>query len=162
MQQIIDAMLDLWEKDREYGLALTAGLSDADFVDQPRPGMNHPAWVLSHLNLYHQPIVGIIRAQSFTDPKGHRFGNGSQPIPDPAAYKSPAELRSDFDAGHRAVEAALREEGVAALGREVVLERWKASMHNVPSVLLYLMTRHQGIHLGQLSAWRRVRGLPAV
>jgi hypothetical protein len=46
--------------------------------------------------------------------------------------------------------------------RAMPLERWKATFPKVGSILGYLMLVHESTHLGQISMWRRVQGLPAV
>lgn len=38
----------------------------------------------------------------------------------------------------------------------------RREMPTLGDLLLYLLCTHEGIHLGQLSAWRRAQGLPAV
>jgi hypothetical protein len=43
-----------------------------------------------------------------------------------------------------------------------MLPRWKEIMPTVGIALPYLLLVHENQHLGQLSAWRRVLGLPAV
>jgi len=48
------------------------------------------------------------------------------------------------------------------LDQAVVLERWQQFMPTAGIALPYLMLVHENTHFGQLSAWRRVQGLPSV
>lgn len=162
MRELVNALSRQWKLNGDYGLSLTADLNAADFVDQPTPGANHPAWILSHLNTYHVPIAGVVRNEAFADPRGATFGMGSKPVADASVYKSPQALREDFAAGHALVQKALDEATDKALMQPTVLERWRERMPLTAEALMYLMVRHEALHLGQLSAWRRLRGLPAV
>ncbi len=162
MSTMIDGLLFGWEKNLAYGLKLIDDLSDDQMAFQPAPGMNHPAWIFAHLEAYHPVIVAMVQGETFDDPKGHRFGMESKPEPDPGLYPSKAELRDAWEKGHADVAESLREHDEVALERGVKLERWKPIMPKVGIALPYLMLVHENTHLGQLSAWRRVQGLPAV
>lgn len=155
-------MLIFWERNATYGLRLTEGLSAAEFVAQPAESVNHPAWVLSHLCAYHRVLLPMIRGEPFDDPADAPFGMRSQPEPDAALYAPPDELRQAYSHGHVAVASALREIGEAVLERPVPLERWRNTLPTMPAVLMNLLVWHETVHLGQLSAWRRVLGLPPV
>jgi hypothetical protein len=70
-------------------------------------------------------------------------------------------LVADFDAGHDAVAAALRETDASILQSEMPVERLRERFPQVGVILPYLVVRHEALHLGQLSTWRRTMGLPA-
>ena len=123
---------------------------------------NHPAWIFSHLNVYLPIIASIIQGKPFEDPKGHPFGMQSKPESDASIYASKDELVAAFVKGHEEVSRLLSETGDAALHREIELERWKPVMPTSAFALPYLMMNHENIHLGQLSAWRRIQGMPSV
>lgn len=159
---MIDTMLMYWNRNARAGLALTQGLNRDEFADQPAEGMNHPAWVLSHLNAYTPAILGVLRGEVFDDPRDAAFGMLSSPLPDASVYDEPEALRSAFAAGHEDVAVALREQGDAALLRPVTLARWRDASPDTAAVLMNLLVWHETYHLGQLSAWRRVRGLASV
>ena len=162
MSTLIDGLLFGWNKNLEYGTNLVADLSEEQMALQPAPGTNHPAWIFSHLGAYHPVIASLILGEEFEDPKQHRFGMLSKPEPDASLYGSKAELQAAWEKGHADVAAALSDEGEIALERSMKLERWKAIMPKSGIALPYLMLVHENTHLGQLSAWRRVQGLPAV
>jgi hypothetical protein len=124
--------------------------------------MNHPAWVLSHLNAYHPVIVALLQGKTFDDPKEHPFGMKSKPVVDAGAYPAKQALVEAFVRGHEAVVAALQEADPAVLDGEVMLERWRKYFPSVGVVLGYLTLLHEATHLGQLSAWRRVQGMASV
>ena len=159
---MIDLLLFSWEKNLGYAQRLIADLDDEAMVRQPAAGTNHPAWVLSHLNIYHPVIVSLIRGETFPDPKDHRYGMQSKPVADRAEYPSKGELIQTFATGHEQVESALRQAPVEAWHAAVTLPRWQQAMPTVDVALGYLMLHHEAVHLGQLSGWRRVQGLASV
>lgn len=162
MSTAIEGLLFSWGKNLAYGQNLVADLSDEQMGVQPVPGMNHPAWVLSHLNAYHPVIEHVIKGELFDDPKDHPFGMKSKPEADRSVYASKEKLVADFVAGHERVEKALRAAGDAVWTKPIVLERWVQVMPTAAIGLPYLMLVHENTHFGQLSAWRRVQGLPSV
>ncbi len=168
MSVIIEGLIYAWRKNLDYGQRLVADLSEPQMVAQPGTApadgsvINHPAWVLSHLNLYHSVMAALIRGQTFPDPREHPFGMKSKPVASRNAYPAKPELVDAWVKGHEAVEAALRERGEPALQVDVSLERWRALMPKVGNALPYLMLVHENTHLGQISMWRRVQGMPSV
>lgn len=166
MSSIIEGYLFAWNKNKEYAPKLVADLSDADMTLQPvpdgQPPSNHPAWVLSHLNVY-VPIIGsIIRNEAFEDPKGHRFGMLSKPELDRSIYASKDELLHEFLVGHDEVTKLLAAADNSMFDQKVQLPRWSEVMPTAAVALPYLMFNHENGHLGQISAWRRIQGMPSV
>ena len=166
MSTLIEGLLFSWQKNKDYGQRLVTDLSEEQMVVQPNPGarsvMNHPAWVFSHLNAYHPVIVSIIKGESFEDPAQHRFGMKSKPEADRSIYASKDELVQAYVQGHDDVTAALTGATDAVFDHTIDLPRWKPVLPNAGIALPYLMLLHENTHLGQLSAWRRVQGLPSV
>ncbi len=163
---IIDGYLFAWKKNADYGPKLVADLSNEQMVAQPATDpnapANHPAWVLSHLNVY-LPIIGaIIKGEEFEDPKGHQFGMNSKPQSTRDVYASNEELVQAFVDGHEQVAELLGNADDSVFANEIKLERWKKVMPVAGIALPYLMFNHENGHLGQISAWRRVQGLPSV
>lgn len=162
MSLFIESIIIGWGRNLDYARRLVADLSEDRMVYQPAVNMNHPAWVLSHLNIYHPVIVAMLGGRPFEDPRGHRYGQLSKPLPNPAEYASKQELVSAFERGHADVVEALRVAGEEAFEAPMPLERWHGPFPKVGSILPYLMLVHENVHLGQVSAWRRVQGMPSV
>lgn len=165
MSIAIEGLIYGFKKNMDYAAKLVADLSEEQMIWQPAGSAavaNHPAWVLSHLNVYLPIMTALIEGRQFPDPKTHRFGMQSKPELDRQCYAAKPKLVDEFLAGHEQVIQTLRREGESALERETSLERWKPIMPQVGIVLPYLMLVHENTHLGQLSAWRRIIGLPAV
>ena len=166
MSNIIEGFLFAWNKNKEYGPKLVADLDEAQMTMHPAPSdsapSNHPAWIFSHLNVYLPVIAAIIKNEPFDDPKEHRFGMLSKPEADASIYASKDELISTFLAGHDEVANLLQSSDDSIFSQSVQLPRWAEVMPMASVALPYLMFNHENQHLGQLSAWRRIQGLPSV
>ena len=162
MSLFANSLLIAWNKNRDYAQKLVADLGDEQMVVQPVPGTNHPAWIFSHLNAYHPVMRALMRGQVFDDPIGHKFGMKSAPISDVSVYLPKVELMAEFQQGHDQIVKIVESAANSAFEQPMTLERWKASFPAVGNAMAYLMLLHESLHLGQLSAWRRVQGLPAV
>ncbi len=161
MSLFIESLLIGWDRNADYAKRLVADLIESQMLLQPG-GANHPAWIFSHLNLYHPVLIAMLHGHQFEDPKIHKFGMQSKPLQDAALYGPKQPLIDAFIKGHNDVAATLREVGEAAMSLPMPLERWKAPFPKVGSIIGYLMHVHESTHLGQLSTWRRVQGLPSV
>ena len=71
-------------------------------------------------------------------------------------------IRDRFVSEHETIAKLLEAAGPECLENEIVLERWKAFFPTAAVALPYLMLLHENLHLGQLSAWRRIQGMPSV
>ena len=160
---LINGLLFGWQKNVDYGTKLVADLDEQQMGLQPNnDAVNHPAWIIAHLNLYHPVITALIKGEPFDDPKGHEFGMQSSPQADRSIYPSKSELVDQWTAGHEQVASALGAADDAAMAQAMTLERWQTAMPTVGQTLPYIMLVHENIHLGQISAWRRIQGLASV
>ena len=148
------------------GRNLVADLTEEQMTLQPAPSgeapSNHPAWVLSHLNVY-MPLLSLaIDGKPFEDPKEHEFGMQSKPLADASVYASKEKLIGDYVAFHEQVIGQLEAAGDSVFETAIQLPRWQPVMPTVGFCLPYLLCNHENMHLGQISAWRRIQGLPSV
>lgn len=146
-----------------YAEKLAADLADDELAQLPLPGMNHAAWVLGHVALGSDFVALLLGQATLTGPEWMKlFGPGSTPVADRAAYPSKNELLATLRATHaRAIELV----GQAAseqLDEPNTTPFFPAEFPTVGALITHLMTTHAALHLGQLSAWRRVLGKAAV
>ena len=164
MEQIARAILISWRRNGAYALRLVSDLSPEDFTAQPVRGrvLNHPAWVLSHLNVYTPITAAMLRRKEFADPIEHRYGQKSEVTQDGSGYAPAGELIEAYGAAHDDAERALIDADPGVFATANPLERWRAVHPTVGDMLVTLMVKHESGHLGQLSAWRRAMGLARV
>jgi hypothetical protein len=161
---ITDALLHTWAAQREYAARLLADLSQEDMTRQPIPGitMNHGAWTIGHISAYPPVLAAILRERPFADPKDHRYGRDSKPSSNPRDYPPKEVMAKEFFGGHDDLAAALAGAGSGVLGKPIPLARWQQRFPIIADAVIHLMLHHESAHLGQLSAWRRACGKPAV
>lgn len=128
---------------------------------------NHPAWAYGHLALYPAKVMEHLgrEAGAARVPAGWEalFKNGVEcrDDPDGRVYPSMAEVVKFFHASYGAAIGALAEADDAALaGPNPTEGRMRELFPTLGSMLLFYMSGHPQIHLGQVSAWRRMMGLP--
>ncbi len=161
MTPLTSAIAITWERNASYAQRLLAGVTPEMITAQPVPGrvINHPAWIMSHLNLYAGIAVSLARGEAIEDPAEHRFGAKSEPLPDSRAYDAPEQLLSRWQQLHQEGMAALKVADERRTGAPTPIERWRSLHPTVGDMLVTLMVKHEAGHLGQLSAWRRAMGL---
>jgi DinB superfamily len=158
------AILITWKRNGAYGRRLVEDLAPDQWLAQPISGrvMNHPAWIVSHLNVYAPIAAALCRGAGFDDPIDHRFGQKSKVALDPAEYAKSSALLAEYSRLHIDAQAALEIAGDGVFAAPNPLERWRAVHPSVGDMLVTLMVKHESGHLGQLSAWRRALGLASV
>lgn len=141
---------------------LTADIDDADLAAQPVAGMNHPAWILGHIAVTNDGAAKILGEPAACPPEwGPLFGPGSPLSPQRSDYPSKGELLSALETGHERVlrGAAQVSQRRLAIPNTAVLSDVFPTLGDLVS---HLMVTHPTLHLGQLTVWRRCRGLPSV
>lgn len=148
-----------------YAQKLVADLTEEQMVLQPVPGktMNHAAWVLGHLA--YAANSANARLKGLPNPASpaviELLGNKSVPQSDRSKYASKAELLKSLEDAHAALAVTLRaatDEQLSAPSPEPMNKRFP----KVGDFVVFIMTAHQVLHLGQFSALRRAAGLPSV
>jgi DinB superfamily len=160
----VESIVYGWDNQLGYALALVEGLSDAQFVLRPGGAMNHPAWILGHVSMYHGVVAQLLAGEPVDDPKDNPlFGfAGHGPLEGISPYGSARAMIDRFAEGHEQVAQALLAAPPEAFTRPPSLPRWAARYPTVEFMLPDLLLSHESLHIGQLSLWRRAAGLPSV
>ena len=151
---------------RHMTLKLVADLSDDQMVFQPAPNMNHPAWVFGQLILVDYAFLTLVTGQPapdwINDEYRAVYGGKSQPVSDKSKYKGKQWYLDELSKVRALMLARMEtitpEELNAPHPDPARRERFPTVAH----ALFMYGTWHEAYHAGQLSAWRRVQGLPAV
>lgn len=163
---MLDSYLMVLNHTRNQTLKLVADLNDDQMVAQPAPKTNHAAWVLGHLLQSDYSFLTLITgtpAPAWIDDAWRGiYGGKSEPVSDKSKYKPKSFYIEKL--------AAVREQIVAKLKTMKPEDFQKphpdpARRERFPTVghmVMFYGTWHEAYHSGQLSAWRRVQGLPPV
>lgn len=140
-----------------------ADVSAADMVGQPNGVPNHPAWVIGHLTYSCELVGGVIGlAPWLPEGWGKRFGPGSVPVSDVRVYETKEGLlRILGDAEARIADGVgrLDETSLDAAFPDAAL---RALFPTVRHALTQVLVGHTANHVGQVTVWRKLMGLPAM
>ncbi len=159
---MLDAVLRIYDYNLQQLRKLVQDIPDDQMCSFAGPLVNHPAWVLGHL-CQTADLAGVLLGLEPTLPDGwaERYGRGSTPAEDPSRYESKTELLDRLQTLHERVAGALRDRDAASLDVPTPHERLKTRFPTLAEALVFILIGHESIHLGQLTAWRRAKGLPS-
>jgi DinB superfamily len=142
---------------------LLEGIDDEKRTHQPSAGMNHPAWIAGHL-VSTMEFAATMAGTEYKAPEGWNelFGMSSTPVDDAAKYPALAEILAELDKAVETVGPALDKISAETLGAEMPDEGFRKMMPTVGDGLTFILNGHITMHVGQLSAWRRSCGMPAL
>lgn len=160
----VESIIYAWDNQLRYAVALLEDLTDEQMVLRPGGNMNHPAWILGHVSLYHPLVAKLLAGETIDDPGSDPlFGfKGQGPLDDVAAYGSKSAQVERYSTGHEQAAQALLAAAPTDFTRPPSLPRWADAYPTVEFMLPDLIIFHEAMHIGQISTWRRAAGLPAV
>ena len=154
-----------------YAERLLAGIDNDQFGRLPHVGeqviqSNHPAFIYGHLSLYAPKIIANLGGDPMDLPEGFEnlFSKDAQCVDDPeqTLYPSRDVIVDAFFGGYRQVLEDIRNASDTVLARDNPTPgRLRELFPKLGSMTAFYVGGHCMIHLGQLSAWRRVMGLAA-
>lgn len=149
---------------RGYGDMLIDGIDPAKVFVPLTDGGNHPAWQLGHLAwVGYRMAVGLGgEAGIDLDAWEKKFSKQAPSTPDAAYYPTWKEIIEAWRDAHARLDAAAASatpEALAVANTHPILGKPFPTMGPFAG---FIMTTHEAMHLTQLSAWRRVQGMPAL
>jgi len=167
----MEAILRLYDWNLQYTKALVADLTASQCTESGGPGLeNHPAWTVGHLVTgadllaedlgLERDILGEWR-ELF-----ERRGPGDPRLPaaDCSVYPPMGDLLNELERQHLRVEQAWLEKMDVREHKNPKLNdpfawRFGGALPTLGDAALFLGISHEAMHLGQLAAWRRAKGL---
>ncbi len=148
-----------------YGETLTTNIPAEDFAHIPHPGMNHPAFCLGHLSLYPNELLRLLgRKEHIVDKPDFvpLFQAGTQCVEQDGRYPPKHDITRFYFDRHHVLCDALADVGdkLPGLMQGCPHSPFKRWFPTIGATLIYYLNNHHMQHLGQISAWRRVMGLP--
>lgn len=135
---------------------------ESRMTEQPDTIVNHPAWTLSHLNAYAGLLLLLLDDPSVPAPEVDaemaRFGYGTTPVADPAAYATKRELLDRFRERSVRIAAVVAEKHSVYFPKPTP-EKFQAYSPTIGDIAITLLVAHPPHHLGQLRQWRRAAGI---
>ncbi len=148
-----------------YCQRLSADIDESRLVEIPAEGLKPPVWILGHLAIVGDMGRSLFGGSKICPEAWHtQFapGSDSSSLPDPVPSK--ADLVSAIDAGYRDLQKLVQAADPQTLAAPNPLPMPFLQQHlpTVGDLVAHVLTTHMAYHLGQLSTWRRVAGLPEV
>lgn len=159
----ISPILDVHKMISGFILLAVEDVPESRITEQPGTLVNHPAWTLSHLNAYSGVLLTMLDDPSVqsADAEMERFGYGTIPVPDPAAYAPKQELIDQFRVRSERLAAVVAQKHADYFPRPAP-EKFQPHALTIGHIAITLLVAHPPDHLGQLRLWRRVAGMGAI
>lgn len=138
--------------------SLVKDLSDEQMVSQPNGVINHPAWTLRHLASSSNFLAKALGLESTTPAEWEAPSPDGVPSGNASDFPPRDELLAALKAQHERVAEAVSNADPALFAKDSD-EQMRSYFPKVGDMIDYMLTAHEGTHIGQLSAWRRAMGL---
>lgn len=148
---------------RHFAKSLVKDIDDADMAKQPFEGANHPAWILGHIIVTTDGVLKLLGQEPTSSPEWQSlFGRGSTVSSDRSIYPSKEALLAALETAFDRANSAASEASEYQIAGPHHVEMLQRGLPTKGDLIALLLTTHVAQHLGQLSAWRRAMGRPAM
>ncbi len=152
------------------GLRMTLGYADKlvqtipaeKFSHMPRADLNSPGFCIGHLALYASTVAGMLGNKELGDAPagyGELFNHGLPCVDRPGFYPSKDALVAEFTKGWMKVADILPGVDEAVFAQANPMTQMAEKLPTVGAMVAFMCLAHNQMHLGQISAWRRVMDL---
>jgi hypothetical protein len=170
MGQVAEAIVKCHVRMRMLSEKMLNGVTPAQFSRLAAPGgvviqSNHAGWVYGHLAIYPARMLTLLGGDAnaaavpaaFTD----LFKDGTPCLDDAngTIYPAMEEVTKGFFRGHEAFASHVMTLSNDVLLREHPDEARRVNFPTVAAHVNFMLNDHIALHLGQVSAWRRMLGL---
>jgi hypothetical protein len=156
----------------KYGERLATGIPPEQFARLAAPGgvsvqSNHPSFVYGHLSLYPVRILQALGASTVgfepTEEFLKVFDRTCQCVDDPQGtiYPPMEAVLQQYRSSYTAAAQAIRNADLNLLAAENTNEAMRARFPSQAAMFNFYLSGHVMMHLGQISAWRRMMGMSA-
>jgi len=143
-----------------YAEGLLKEIPEERMAEQPFPGVNHPAWIIGHLTNTADAVAVILGgSKELPESWPKLFGRDSEPTSHREDYPGKAELLDLLKSRYWAVQQLLSTVPESLLKAANPRPQMQDRLPAVSDLVSFVLTGHFGIHLGQLSTWRRLVGM---
>jgi uncharacterized damage-inducible protein DinB len=150
---------ELLNKSRGFVHTLAKDIDESNQLHQPVPNGNHCLWILGHLAVTDNGMIGQIDESKQADKEGYwdLFGMGSQPTADADRYPSRQEVEAYLTERRETMLSLV--EGLSDEGLAGPTSGFFTAVAPTLGGLLLMAATHDGFHNGQLSVIRRSLGM---
>ncbi|MSR44941.1 MAG: DinB family protein [Phycisphaerales bacterium] len=145
-----------------YAEKLLVSIPADQFAVMPKSDLNSPAFCIGHLALYAPwvcEMMGHPQADALPSTYEPLFKNGAPCVATPGHYPSKDELVIHFTKGWNRVALLLPTVADAQFAKPNPVAHMVERAPTIGALVSFMCLAHNMMHLGQISAWRRVMGL---
>jgi DinB superfamily len=141
-----------------YAKQILADIDDANMCQQPL-GLNHPAWLLTHLATAADYAASLLGGKGVCPANWNEISDTKKPLTQNRSdYPSKDELIKTFEAAYKNAANLYQSKSQDDLNKPQKLGFFETELPTVGDMATFLIVAHANLHLGQLSAWRRAAG----
>jgi hypothetical protein len=141
-----------------YAEMICGDVEDREFASRPG-GVNHPAFILGHLGLTADYTASIAGGKGVCPASWNSLFDQKKPLSENRSeYPSKDELLKTLRAATENALNAVEKLSADKLDRPHEQGWFEKELPTMRDMLCFLLVGHAGIHVGQLSAWRRMTG----
>ncbi|MHC4562729.1 MAG: DinB family protein [Planctomycetota bacterium] len=152
-------LIEVSRLNAQYAEANLADIPDDRMCYRPNDGMNHPAWLVGHIVFSYEGMVSMLGGESKLPEGWKELFDTFEMADEPERYPSKQQLTDALKDAHRRLETLVEAVSPVVLERPIEDENFKEVFPRVGDLLTGIMTIHEAVHLGQLSAWRGALGM---
>ncbi len=130
--------------------------------EMPAGGGNSPGWIVGHLTLGSWFGVALLDGREIDENLLKHYGPGSASDVPVDQRLEKADLLAEEQEAADAFLAAIEAADPAAFDKPQQTGILEKAFPTVGNMLSHLLASHYSMHTGQLSAWRRNRGMPSI
>lgn len=146
-----------------YAEQLVTTIPADSFAKMPMKDLNSAAFNIGHLSVYGDRICAMLGRNDLVQPMPYSadlFKAGAACLDQPGLYPAKDVLVATFfERQRRAIEAFAGAPESALAAENPAEGRFKEMFPTIGGAVAFLLIGHVQMHLGQISAWRRVMGL---
>jgi len=137
----------------------TKGMSNEQMVQQPNGIKNHALWNMGHIAVTLDGVVAMLGGQKTLNADWDKlFGGGSQPVADMKAYPTLEQMQKTLESlSNKAFEMYVNAPSDLLRSANPHAKMMPACP-TLGSMVVFLLSGHIGVHVGQISVWRRAMG----
>ena len=147
---------------RQLLTQLVSGIDSAELYEQVGESGNSPGWILGHLSVVNQLGVQMLGGTGPSAEAMQMFGPGSPGVPDPATRPGKEFLLQLEQSSAAQLREAIEGAPEQALNSPQPSQFLKERFPLVKDMLGHMLVSHLSLHVGQLSTWRRAKGMPSI
>ena len=157
---MITYLLHTYDFNLRHARHLVTGLTPDQGVAQPGGLVNHICWTLGHLATATDVAMAELGGEMIIPEATAMKFFPSVPITDGVAdYPSIEELMTMLEVGHARVASRVSEATAEQLDARPAIEMVQRRFSRVGDFIHYILSAHEGVHLGQIADARRAMGL---